>query len=334
TQAKTKTAADTTKQPKKNAPRAQRRQAAKKATSVHAKKKAEQARRKDAAIEREDEGEAALAVPPDEAALAFARVQPELDAVPVAERGRIMIPIPVSVSIALGALPNLEAKRDEMKQAWPAYDVQRAARLREYAYAALYAHFRAQRPAEGASRLRALLDEAGPLRERLLLAAEVHAHYGDVDAGRVAAIRRGVGHQDTANDLVELAVLFRAARPALAGHTRVTDAEVARALALGTQIVDALGRRRVGTEEAAAPNQTEDDRVKAFWLFHDTYEESRRAMAHLRWYEGDADRLVPSLFSGRRRRGPAAEEPVEGETPVEPAEPAVPVEPVDPSEGN
>jgi hypothetical protein len=131
--------------------------------------------------------------------------------------------------------------------------------------------------------------------------------------------------------LRERSTFARAARAQLAGHTRVTDAEVARALELGTQIMDALGRRRVGTEEAAAPSQAEGDRVKAFWLFHDTYEESRRAMAHLRWYEGDADRLVPSLFSGRRRRGPAAEEPVEGETP---AEPGVPVEPVDPSGGD
>lgn len=111
----------------------------------------------------------------------------------------------------------------------------------------------------------------------------------------------------------------------------MTDAEVARALELGTQLVGALGRRRVGTETEETPSQTEDDRVKAFWLFYDIYEESRRAMAHLRWHEGDADRLVPSLFSGRRRRGPSAEEPAGGETP---SDPAVPVEPVDSSESD
>jgi hypothetical protein len=49
-------------------------------------------------------------------------------------------------------------------------------------------------------------------------------------------------------------------------------------------------------------------------------------MAPLRWHEGDADRLVPSLFSGRRRRGPAAEEPSEGETPADRIEPVDVVE--------
>ncbi|HEU4535116.1 MAG TPA: hypothetical protein VFS00_13405 [Polyangiaceae bacterium] len=270
--------------------------------------------------EGEGEGDGAAQVAPEEAALAFVRVQPELAAVRADERGRITAAVPVAVSIALGALPNIEARRDEMRRAWPGYDVARAGRLREYAYAALYAHFLAGRPAESASRLPALLAEAAPLRERLLWAAELHAHYGDVDAARVAAIRSGVGHQDTANDLVELGVLFRSARAVLAGRTRVNDAEVARALELGMQLVDALGRRRVGTEGGETPSQAADDRVRAFWLFHDAYEESRRAMSHLRWHEGDADQLVPSLFSGRRRR-PVVEVPDETEAPSEPVDP-------------
>jgi hypothetical protein len=319
--AKTTSEPETTERPRTKAKHG-RGAAEKKVASVPPKKKVGRATQ-DAGAESH---EAVPDVPPEETAASFANVRPELDAMPDGrERGRILTSIPVAVSIGLGALPNLEARRDEMKQAWPAYDVVRAGRLREYAYAALYAHFAAVRSAEGASRLRPLLEEAAPLRERLLRAAEMHAHYGDLDAARVASIRSGVGHQDTANDLVELGVLFRSARAELAGHTRVTDAEVARALELGTQLVDALGRRRVGTDGVVTPNQAEEDRVKAFWLFYDVYEESRRAMAHLRWYEGDAELLVPSLFSGRRRRGPAAEEPGENGPPSEPVDPSEPL---------
>ncbi|HEU4534375.1 MAG TPA: hypothetical protein VFS00_09665 [Polyangiaceae bacterium] len=328
THAKTTNEATTTRQPPPNGKKAGPRRAEKKGASGRAKKVAREA-------PTATSTDATAGVPPEEAARAFERVRPELAATPAAERGRITVAIPVAVSTALGALPNLAARRDELQRAWPAYDVARADRLRDYAYAALYAHFLAARPAKG-SRLRDLLAEAAPLRERLLLTAEVHARYGDLDAERVASIRRGLGHHDTANDLVELAILFRAARAALAGHTPVTDAEIARALELGTQVLDALGRRRVGTEVVAAPRREEEERIKAFWLFFDVYEDSRRAMAHLRWHEGDADQLAPSLFSGRRRRSvvEAPDDPEAPSKPVEPVEPFEPVDPVDPAESD
>jgi hypothetical protein len=310
TQAKTTNGAETTPQPRKNLRKARSPQPEKKGANGRPKK-----------VERETPTEAptdAAGVPPEEAALAYERVRPELAKAPGVERDRIRLTVPVAVSIALGAIPNIEARRSELQAAWHAYDAARAGRLRDYAYAALYAHFLAVRPAE-VSRLRALLEEAAPLRERLLLAAEMHAQYGAVDAERVAAIRHGIGHQDMANDLIELAILFKAARATLAGHTRVTDAEIARSLELGTKLLDALGRRRVGTEVVAVQSQQEQERVKAFWLFYDVYEDSRRAMAHLRWHEDDADQLAPSLFSGRRRR--PAERPDAPQAPNEPVEP-------------
>jgi hypothetical protein len=142
----------------------------------------------------------------------------------------------------------------------------------------------------------------------------------------VAAIRQGAGHLDTANDLVELSMLFRDERATLAGKTQVTDAEAERADELGFLIIDALGQRDVGTDGLSAPAKHEEDRLKAFWLFHNTYEESRRAMAFVRWYEGDADLLVPSLFSGRRRRS-TTEEPSGGPEPGEAGEPSEPADP-------
>lgn len=237
--------------------------------------------------------------------------------------GRIVVSIPVAVKIGLGALPNIEARRDEFRRRLPEYDVERAGRLRDYARAAHYAHIVAIRHADGEGRVRAILDEASPLRERMLSAAELHALYGLLDGGRVSAIRRGTGHIDTANDLVELSVLFGESGDKLAGQTPVTEADVGRAAELGFQLLDALGQRDLGTDGSSTPARQEEDRVKAFWLFHDVYEESRRAMTYVRWREGDADLLVPSLFSGRRRRGSPSGEPDEG---PEPAEPPSPVE--------
>jgi hypothetical protein len=248
--------------------------------------------------------EVALLVPPQELALALERLRPEIDAVAAAGLRRITVKVPAAVSIALGALPNIEAMMGELRRHLPSFDHERAGRLREYAYAALHAHYRVGLEAEGEVRLRALLAEASPLRERLLRSAELHAHYGELEVETVANIRRGTGHLDTADDLGQLALLFRGARDKLAGRTPVTDADVERAAELSNAIVDALGRRHVGTDGASAPSLDEVVRAKAFWLFHGVYEECRWAVAYLRRHDGDADRLVPSLFAAHGRRRP------------------------------
>jgi hypothetical protein len=137
----------------------------------------------------------------------------------------------------------------------------------------------------------------------------------------VASIRSGSGHLDTANDLGELAILFGRPREKLAGRTPVTDAQIERAAQLSGELLDALGHRVLGNDGASTPSQLEEDRIKAFGLYYEVYEESRRAMSHLRWYEGDADQLVPSLFRGHRRRGSSTRgEPDGGEVPGEPDE--------------
>ncbi|HEU4408596.1 MAG TPA: hypothetical protein VFS43_25265 [Polyangiaceae bacterium] len=290
-----------------------------------AKEKAKKARRAGGG-EGGADGEAAELASRREAELAFARRRHEIKAMrPAAELRRVTVAIPAAVTIGLGAVPNIEAMMAEIRKELPNYDHERAGRLREYALAAAHAHYRVALEAEGEARLRALLEEAAPLRERMLRAAELHAHYGELDPDVVASIRRGTGHLDTANDLGQLAPLFRRAGDKLAGRTPVTEADIERAAALSDELLEALGQRRVGTDGASLPSEAEEDRIKAFWLYHGVYEESRRATAYVRWYEGDADQLVPSLFQGHRRRGSAPDEPVE--------EPA-PAEPVDPAEGD
>jgi hypothetical protein len=271
------------------------------------------------------EGEAALDVSPEETALCFAQAKPEIDAMrPAAELGRITVTIPAAVTIVLGALPNIEELYDEIHETMPKFDLGRAGRLRAYAYAAVHAHYRVMLLAEGEARLRDLVAEASPLRERLLRSAELHAHYGVFDAEVVAGIRRGSGHLDTANDLAQLVLLFRASNDALAGRTPVTEADLERAATLSAQLLDALGRRRLGTDRASGPSEAEQDRVKAFWLLHGVYEECRRAVAHLRWYEGDADQLTPSLFVGHRRRSSSTSAPPsdEGGAAGDPSDPS------------
>lgn len=269
---------------------------------------------------------AAAAIAAKESVQSFLRLRPEIDAVSLVGRVRLTVAIPVAVKIGVGALPNIEARFDEFRRRLPEYNVERASRLLDYARAAHYAHIVVNGVAGGEERVRAILEEASPLRERMLSAGELHALYGLFDGGRVAGIRRGTGHLDTANDLVDLSVLFGESIDKLAGQTPVTKADIERASELGFQLIVALGQRDQGTDGSSTPAKQEEDRLKAFWLYHDVYEESRQAMTYVRWREGDADQLTPSLFSGRRRRGSSSDEPDEGPEPADSPESPDPVE--------
>ena len=73
------------------------------------------------------------------------------------------------------------------------------------------------------------------------------------------------------------------------------------------------------------------DRTRAFVLFVRCYDEIRRAVSFLRWNEGDADTLVPSLYAGRGGRGKS--EPARGEPESDKETPAAPT-PVAPVAGS
>ncbi len=235
-----------------------------------------------------------------EAQAAFTRVRADIDALPRDETRRLNVHVPTAVSVALGALPRLRALRDEMR-ALPGHPADTLVKLRDYALAAAYAHVLTLPGDEGETSLRALLNEAMPLRERLLLGAEALAQFGLVDRVRVAAIRRGAGHLDAAQDLTALGAVFREAWPRVAAKTPLTLPEIERGAELGALLLEALGQRKQGTDGSADPGEAHERLAKAYELLFRTYDECRRAVQYLRWHQGDAATIAPSLQQGRRR---------------------------------
>ncbi|WP_437681947.1 hypothetical protein [Sorangium sp. So ce131] len=130
--------------------------------------------------------------------------------------------------------------------------------------------------------------------------AEALARRGLLDAETVAEIRAGQGHIDTANDLVALSALFGASWPEIAGKTAATEEEVKRAGEIGPQLLAALGVREHG--KGPGPTEAADKRARAFALLVHAYDQTRRAVAYLRWNEGDAETIAPSLYKGRGGR--------------------------------
>lgn len=266
--------------------------------------------------------------PHDEGAAAFARVRVEIEAVPREQVRRLSIYVPNATVLVLGALPKLLALRDAMRATFLAPPFPLLDKLRDYALAAAYAHSRVLPRDAGETHLRALVNEATPLRERLLSSAETLTKFDLLDARQVAAIRQGTGHVNTAQGLSALAALFREAGPAVVSKTALTKADLKRAGELSTRLLDALGQRQSGADGSGDPGEADDRLGKAYELLARAYGECRRVVAFLRWHEGDADLIAPPLGHSRRRgRRPQVDEPDAPEP-----DPSAP-DPIDPSDG-
>lgn len=249
-----------------------------------------------------------------EFAAAFARVLPEIVALPREEVRRINVNVLGAAKIALGARPKLLALRDALRAKLidpPDWAIDK---LRDYALAAVHAYARVLPHDEGDTRVRALLNEAVPLRGRLLSTASNLATFGLFDPIEIAAIREGTGHLDMVNDLLALSTLFHKGGPELLAKTPLTRADVERASELGELLIEALGLREQGTDGSGDPREAEEQLAKAYELLFRAYDECRRAITYLRWREGDADEIVPSLLQSRRRaRRSEPDEPEGGE---------------------
>ena len=82
----------------------------------------------------------------------------------------------------------------------------------------------------------------------------------------------------------------------------MAQSEVDRANQTADTLLTAVGMREQAPARVADATET---RLLAYNLLLRDYGEVRRAVSFLRWHQGDADTLAPSLFAGRgpRKRG-------------------------------
>jgi hypothetical protein len=245
---------------------------------------------------------------PELAQAALDKLRPRLAALRPEEVLPVNVDIPTAASIALGAHERMLELRPAIVEHLHSHAVELLDELPTYALAAWYAHLISLPAADNGDRARKLMEEAVPLRESLLVAAEALAHRGLLDPGRVADIRAGQGNIDRASDLVGLADLFLQAWPQIAQKTAVDRAEVERAAALGPELLAALGSRGLAEKQRSSP-ETRDLRARAFTLLLNAYEECARAVTYLRWHEDDAEAFAPTLRP--RSRAPRAAAPTE-----------------------
>lgn len=143
-----------------------------------------------------------------------------------------------------------------------------------------------------------MVGEVSRTRRVLLLEAQRLVTKKLIAASSLAEIVGGIGYQAMCFDVIQLVSVFRARWVEIEAVTPVTSLELDQAEALANALATTLGEN----EQAIASSAAAEERRRAFTHFVRTYEEVRRAIAYLRFDEGDADDIAPSLYAGRARR--------------------------------
>lgn len=230
------------------------------------------------------------------------RLMPELMAIPEKELIQVNVDIPLSVTIVLGNLPEIMRLREHLVKAMPDFDVSALDKLEERTFAAYEAHGRYLIATKPRNELEQALERGTQLRDTLLNDAKALTGRGLLEEGKLRELLGPVGHRNLAVDLNVLHHALKESWPQIEGKCAIKLDEIDDALVISERIIRLVGLRDQGTAGVA---QATDVRVRAFTKFAIDYDKVRRAIAYLRWNENDADKIAPSLYSGKasRKRG-------------------------------
>jgi hypothetical protein len=244
---------------------------------------------------------------------ALARIKDELLAIPIHKLRTINVDIAAAVVTIFGTLPMLRSLRPAIvaelgeRHAAPIDRLELDAQAMGQAHAACLI-------AATSTAVQALSDEVVATREVLFADATAGVKRKLIAPSELAELRGNVGFRNQVLDLLQLIAIFRKHWAALEPRTGVKPADLDQAEQLAQRFVNALGER-----EQAQSSSTERTELsqRAFTNCVNTYDLVRRAVTFLRWAEGDADSIVPSLWAGRGGRRPDdATTPTNTPTPV------------------
>lgn len=272
---------------------------------------------------------------PDEALEAFEKTAVERAAIEPSDFASLTVDIGQAVDIVLAAIPRIRSLQKEIDASVSTPVV--ISELETLTLATAHAHALLKISMSPPEELDAVYKEASERRTVLKLEASGLAGHGLLNRDTVAGLKSENGFRNVAYELMSLVALFREAQSRIAGRTATTPADLDRAAVLATKLLKlaALRDSRRSLTLAAL-----EERLRAFTLMHRAYEQARRAVEYVRWEQGDADKIAPSIYGnkGGRRKGVEPDEdptvvPIDASTttPVAPAPVDAPKDPVTPA---
>ena len=221
-----------------------------------------------------------------------------------------LVPLNLDVNLAASTVMGLKSQLDQLRDQvaeLPYIQISQYDKIQIYAEAVAQAQANFVLATAPAEPLPALAARAVELRDQLYADISVLARRKLVDPAALSGLKRGTGYLNAGADLGAMASMVRACWPDIQGQTGIKPEEIDEAQQLFQAIMKAAGERAHSAERIASVS---DDRLRAWTLFVNAYDQGRRAITFLRWNDGDADKYAPSLYSGRNR-GAAAQKPVD-----------------------
>jgi len=237
---------------------------------------------------------------------AFERRHHEISAVEDDDLAPLNLDVHAAVTTVLGSIPEIRQLAGAI-EALPGNGPGSVDALEDYAHAVGEASSLYATAAAAGENIAALNEVAVKMRELIRSDAHALATRGLIDRARLAPFKGLVGYKNVAFELIDWANLMRDCWSAIEGKTALTAEEIAEAKELGTRLVHAVGLREQGPAQLSEAART---RQQAVTLLVRAYDQIRRTVVFLRWNEGDADAIAPSLYAGRSRHRKDADEAV------------------------
>jgi hypothetical protein len=229
---------------------------------------------------------------------AYERCKVAINAVPSDQVLHVNRDIPVCVSTVIGAGPEIRELSARIKQL-PFVDQVAIEQCEDRALAAMHCHLVYAGATTPAIAIAELNEEAMATKAILLAVCDSVAARGGMDRATVDRFRSGVGYKGVATDVVGLATTMKQSWTVIGPLTGMDFGKVEAAITCGMKLLSAAGLRDQAPATVADVSLT---RSRAFTLFVQSYDEVRRAVSFLRWKEGDAESIAPSLYAGRSAR--------------------------------
>ncbi|AKV02155.1 hypothetical protein AKJ09_08818 [Labilithrix luteola] len=180
------------------------------------------------------------------------------------------------------------------------FDINNVDKLATYANGLGYAQTVYETSSAPQEEMAKYLEEATRRREVLLADAQALTKHELIGAKQLDELKGSTGYANVAADLGILVRVFRAGWDRIASKTAVTAEDLDKAEGLSEYLLRSTAQRAKKPDLLAA---AAEDRQRAYTLVLRAYDEVRRGITYLRWHEGDADKIVPSLWAGRGGRG-------------------------------
>ena len=245
---------------------------------------------------------------------ALARIRPQLVALPPMHLTPPRFNMRLGATAALGLVAEIErtglSARLQKLHSIGEFNGAQLQQLKDLALAAWYIRHRLDQAAALRSEARLpseLAEQAHTLRARMLRVLEFHFEDDLAVSAELGYIRRGVGYQDLADDLVSLATLYGKHQSSMKGtprHYQAADEQEARRLA-------ECILHELGLSGTVTTSEWNDLQQRASLLLSAAYDEVSAAARYLCRDEPTADSRFPRLASIARSRSTPKEKPAD-----------------------